>query len=216
MHFGTSSSSLGPAKNSCLDSLERIDCAWQRQVVIDASSSHGGTWWIQVTGKVCSCDPRCHVDDSRPGLGPHLSSKQEFLSGRQVGVEGLSIWITQKIFPKHKFLRLYSGCWTRILDNEVENEYGSPDSSNVPSPPRFLTLWGAGFTGTVPLPKERCRRRQRREKIDSQGKSPIMSTRKKVYMYFINLFSKKYLPTQIYIVEVVFSLFFSDTIYWVN
>lgn len=139
-----------------------------------------------------------------PGLawGVHLSSEQWFLFGRQVGMEGVIIWITWRVFSKHKY-------WIRISGGWIENEYGSPENSNVF---RLLPILYAGARAvlfiTFHYPRRRsCKRR--RERKDSQGKSQIMSTRgESLYVFYIPNHQKVSFYTNIYARSSFLFLFF--------
>lgn len=97
---------------------------------------------------------------------------------------------------------------TRISDNEVEKECGSPDSSNAPSPPHFLTLLVSQFHWRCAVIQGGMSQEEEKRENRFMRKKSNHSAREKVYMYLRNLFSEEYLPTQIYILKVVFSLFF--------
>lgn len=135
-------------------------------------------------------------------------SKQWFLFGRWVGRKGVNIWIAWSIFTKLKMFRPPSENWIRISGRGTEKEYGSPDHSNVSS----LLWWKASFIYNVPLSKEK-EVQEEKERINSQGKGQIMSTKGESLYEFYNLQKSIFL----YKYNAVFlSSFFPATIYWIS
>lgn len=169
---GTSSSDLGPAKNGYLDSFERIDYPWLRQLVIEAPASRE---LIRVTGKVCHGTPV-----SCQGLQAWLGYPPQFKAVIFIWKAGGGRRGKYLNHLENRSKTQISPLWTyqiRISDNEIKDECGS--TSNATMPTHSLP-----YCGGDPVSFVTCHypRRRGRERKDSHTKRQIMSTREKVYM----------------------------------
>lgn len=126
--------------------------------------------------KVCSCDSRCLVNDSRPGWGYLLRSKQWYplweacWSGRGKYSNHLENLFKTQLSQAP--LWFYS---IRVSGNRIDNECGSPDNSNMPGNPHFYSGREQALFTMCHSPRRRICKRTRRETTDSQGRGQIVN-----------------------------------------